>query len=288
MACSSDPAVEPTDSTSAAQTGAGGATSSSASTSSTGQGGTGEGGAGSGGAACEFPAGTTTTPRVRLVYLVPSDRRELPLYTATIEKTLRELSLWYQAHTADGATFEVHDPIVEVIATPHSADWYSTNPTAGSPAYQFWDNARDDAFALTGGMFNDPDNIWIYYIDADNGCGQVGGAGGSGVTILPANDLRGLAGEQNISPCPDDPPDNLPRCRWVGGLGHEIGHAFGLPHPPGCDAGDPSCDTGAIMWTGYATFPNAYLTAADKAWLAKSPFFAPRMLPDCALDCGEP
>jgi hypothetical protein len=229
-------------------------------------------------------------PRVRLVYLVPPDRSVVPLYAATLEKALRELSLWYQDHTADGSTFEMHDPVVEVVATPHPAAWYATHPTSGSYLHQFWDNARADAFALTGGAFSDPANIWVYYLDADYACGQMGGAGTSGVTILPANDLRGLAGERNHPPCPEDPIDTSSRCRWVGGLGHELGHAFGLPHPPGCDNPNPAtpCDHGALMWTGYTTYPDTRLTNADRAQLAASPFFAPRDLPAGGFDCSEP
>ena len=30
--------------------------------------------------------------------------------------------------------------------------------------------------------------------------------------------------------------------RWIGGLAHELGHALGLLHPPGCEEGLASCD----------------------------------------------
>jgi hypothetical protein len=108
--------------------------------------------------------------------------------------------------------------------------------------------------------------------------------------VLPANDLRGLVGEPNQPPCPDDPPDRNTRCRWVGGLGHELGHAFGLPHPLGCDTPDRDtpCDSSALMWLGYIPYPDAHLTRADQALLAQSAFFAPRDLPRCALDCNVP
>lgn len=81
-----------------------------------------------------------------------------------------------------------------------------------------------------------------------------------------------------------------PRCRWVGGLGHELGHGFGLPHPPGCDAPDPKvpCDTSALLWLGYASYPDAHLTVDDQAALAQSPFFAERTLPTCSIDCSIP
>jgi hypothetical protein len=144
-----------------------------------------------------------------------------------------------------------------------------------------------DAFGLTGGGFFDPNNIWVFYIDSDPACGQVTGAT-SGVAVLPANDLRGLAGEPNIPPCPDDLPDTAGVCRWVGGLGHELGHALGLPHPAACEDSDPTtiCPSDALLWLGYITYPNTYLLDEDKAILRSSPFLARvpgrRSLPDCS------
>jgi hypothetical protein len=249
----------------------------------------GEGGSG-GGLSCELPPGTTTEPHVHVVYLVPSDRQVVPLYQATLEKTIRDLQLWYRDHTSDGATFEVHDPVVEIVQTSHPAAFYSTNANGDDSYLWFWNNVLDDAFPATGGTFNDPENVWLYYIDADGACGQIAGGGTSGVAVLPANDLRGLAGEDNLPPCAGDPPDDNPRCRWVGGLGHELGHGFNLPHPPGCDEPDPNtpCDSSALLYLGYVSYPDAHLTEADQATLASSPFFAPRALPDCAIDCSSP
>ena len=249
------------------------------------------GGGGGAPPACEFPAGTTMRPRVRVIYLVPSDRTEVPLYRSTLEKTIREVQLWYEAHIDSGNTFEVHDPVVEVHTTPNPAAYYAMQATPSEMYYWFWDNVLTDGFALTGGMFFDPDNVWLFYIDADNGCGQIGGGGTSGVAVLPANDLRGLAGEANQPPCQGDPPDNLPRCRWVGGLGHELGHALGLSHPLGCDMPDPGgtpCDDSALLWLGYASYPDAHFTEADQTALAASDFIAPRRLPDCSMDCMVP
>ena len=60
---------------------------------------------------------------------------------------------------------------------------------------------------------------------------------------------------------------------WVRGLAHELGHAFGLPNPPGCDEGLESCDARAMMHLGYASdYPDTYLTDADVELLMVSPF----------------
>jgi len=59
-------------------------------------------------------------------------------------------------------------------------------------------------------------------------------------------------------------------CRWVGGLGHELGHTFDLAHPIPCPGG--SAD-GALMCLGYITYPDTYLLPEDKEILEASPFF---------------
>ena len=60
-----------------------------------------------------------------------------------------------------------------------------------------------------------------------------------------------------------------------GGLARELGHVFGLPHPPGCEEGSPSCDTQALMWDGYDSYPNTYLRDDEKAVLLEVPFIGP-------------
>lgn len=247
-----------------------------------------DGGArGDAGDACAFPSGATTGSRVHVVYLVPTDREEVPAYTATLEQAIRHLQVWYRDETG-GETFEVSAPIVEVLSTSHEADHYATHDGGGDFYLRFWDNVLADAFPLTDGGFNDPEHVWLYYIDADNGCNQLGGGATSGVAVLPANDLRGLADEPRIRDCPDEQPDMAPRCRWVGGLGHELGHAFGLAHPGACEDVSPDtvCPDDALLWTGYTVFPDAFLTEPDLAELETSPFFAPRPdLPSCPIDC---
>ena len=211
------------------------------------------------------------TPKVNIVYLVPSDRVVQQKYVSALDGAVKSLQAWYGRQIPQHRTFRTASPVVHVVPLPHAAAWYADNPR---PALftQFWDNVLADAFPLTGGGFNDPQNVWAYYIDADSACGQCGGCGTSGVLVIAANDLRGLVGEPWRPACPGDFDPGGPD-RFIGGLGHELGHAFGLPHPPGCDQGSVQCDHDALMWNGFRAYPYTYLRADEIATLVNSPFF---------------
>lgn len=199
---------------------------------------------------------TSPRPTVNVVYLVPTDRTNRSDYSNGMELATRHLQLWVHREMSNGMTFNMANPVAQVIHTSHSAEWYSTNPLDLDKGLWFWYNVVNDGFSLTGGNFNDQEHIWIFFIEAEPACGQLGGAGTASVAVLPANDPRGLVGEQMIPYCPDEPLDNRPPCGWVGGFGHELGHAFGLPHPPGCDQGSSSCDAPALMWGGFRDYPD--------------------------------
>lgn len=201
-------------------------------------------------------------PDVRAVYLVPADRTAHPDYAAGIARALLALQEWY-AGQLGGPTFRLPAEIVQTVATPHSSSYYGTHP-AGGFSIDFFYNVVNEGFALTGGQFNDPDHRWLYYVDADVLPGQIGGAALWGVAELPGADLRGLAGQE---------PE--PVSRWIGGLGHELGHTFGLPHPAACEpVMTAECPGQALLWTGYLTYPNAFLLPEDKELLLASPFFS--------------
>lgn len=200
---------------------------------------------------------------VRAIYLVPEDREYRPEYEAAIEHCLLDLQQWYSSKMG-GRTFRLSHPIVQVEKTPHVAAWYNENPPdhhAEKKAYAFY-NALSDAAVAIGvsekernyTWFNvSSDYVWIIYIDAPGGSG----AGEPGVAVLPQHDLEGLSGNAS---------DSTPVSRWIGGSGHELGHAFGLPHP-GIDHKQ------AIMEDGYAAYPDCTLTDRCLPILDRSSFF---------------
>jgi hypothetical protein len=212
---------------------------------------------------------------VRAMYLVPADRAPNPAYAAAIEGALLDLQRWY-GDELGGYTFALASPSVEVVSTSHTAAYYSTTPNPFPDTnYDFFFNVLDDATSL-GARVADPAYRWAVYIDADPGPGQQGGAALPGLTIIGAPDLRGLVGQEP-----------LPVSRWVGGLGHELGHTFGLPHPSDCvGLSAPSCVYGpinypadvvggALMQFGYLTFPNTYLLPEERQFLTTTPYFGP-------------
>ncbi|OYP36594.1 hypothetical protein CGZ80_08170 [Rhodopirellula sp. MGV] len=193
---------------------------------------------------------------VRVVYLVSRDRTERPEYTAAIEQAIVDLQKWY-AGQLGGATFRLHSPIVEVIKSPKPAVWFHANPAGEHKENWGYNNTFAEASELVGAKHNDPHITWVIYSDSPGNSGR----GGSGVACMPEDDLLGLVGKH---------PTQKDKLRWVAGLGHELGHAFGLPHPA-----DTVKDADAIMWTGiYGKYPDrTYLTDDDKKILSRSPFF---------------
>ena len=208
---------------------------------------------------------------IQLAYLSPSDKAYRSDYEAAIKAAARDLQSWLARELA-GHSFKEN---VSWTRLPNTEAWYQSNPTSRPHAARFWESVLGDAFALTGGRFDDPENVWIYYFDGDPLVGQYYG-GTNGVALLPANDLRGLIGDPLVPIEPGDPTINPGFDRWVGGLGHELGHALGLDHPPDSPGG---ADDRSLMYLGYFDYPDTYLTEADKRHLLASPFIAPIPLP---------
>ncbi len=211
--------------------------------------------------AAVFHMAATSRKSVRVLYLVPKDREYRQDYHDAIETCVRNLQNWYRQQLS-GQVFLLHNGNVEVKHTPHDADWYNNHAPVDrpDPVHYTYYNALADAAALIYGdganyvrFISDPDYVWLVYIDAPGGTG----AGEKGVAVLPRHDLEGLIGKSN---------DRSSVNRWIGGSGHELGHAFGLLHP-----GDQHQQ--AIMQAGYSTYPDCYLTQFEVQMLKESPFF---------------
>jgi hypothetical protein len=235
---------------------------------------------------CEPGPGATTGKLVRVVLLVPADRTPDPRHIASLEQATRAAQLWLRARTTQGTSFRVHDPVVEVVTLSQDEAFYRDNDPGSAEDLRFWSNTLTEAFAETGGAFDAPDDVWLYYMDAEPGCGQRTGAT-SQVALFPRNDLRGLLDEERVPPCGGD-PDSYPRCRWVGGMLLLMTQALGIPPPEACTDGDPEtiCPQDNIRWLGYLSFPEATLEPAQLEALSGTGFVNAIGLPSCELDCN--
>lgn len=199
-----------------------------------------------------------TKPSVRVIYLVSKDRNMRQDYKEAIKMAARDIQKWYKKQM-NGKTFEfAKSDIVEVLHSDKKASWFTSSPIEGVHKDNW---GFDHTLAEVKGILSQeaiPGNYtWVLYSDGPGNTGR----GGGNICYLPEDDLKGLIGQHPTQPSIK---------RWIAGLGHEIGHAFGLPHPVDTDK-----DADAIMWTGiYGKYPDkCYLTDDDKKILNNSPFF---------------
>ncbi len=200
-------------------------------------------------------------PAVHVVYAVPQGVSWNSGDTAGIAEAISSLQGWYLGQV--GKTFSIAAGAPLKCRLPYAASEYAVDT---------WNKVLTDIQPCANATFSSKHADWIVYAAVDHKCNAAGpiGEGEPGLTILGQTDLNGLIGAP-VTECGQS--FDYPVTRWIGGLGHELGHTFGLPHPPGCDQGLPSCDTNALMWLGYINYPNTYLRQDEITPLRKSPYF---------------
>lgn len=200
---------------------------------------------------------------VRVLYLVPSDRALRADYLDAIGDAVLQLQQWYLATLDNGTTFRVNEELlVETLRSERPAVWFdAANGHSSSRQFDFYFNTLSQVKALLGDAYATDAFTYLVYVDAQGATG----AGALGFTTMPEHDLKGLTGQM---------PE--PISRWIGGAGHELGHAFGLPHPE-----NESPD--ALMWTGYTIYPECVLQENDREILSGSPFFLPMVSETAAV-----
>ena len=204
------------------------------------------------------------TGTVRVIYAAPSDREFRSDYRDAIQHAIVDLQSWYRRQLG-GLTFSLYDATPELCQLSETSDYYDQDP---------WQKVLEGVQHCAPVEDNTSTFAWVIYADLEAVCGARGslGRGGPGLTMVGRDDLEGLIGNRLVAYDECGRPYAAPVTRWIGGIGHELGHALGLPHPPGCDDGLPTCDRAALMDLGYTTYPDTYLRPDDKQVLWRSPF----------------
>ncbi len=205
------------------------------------------------------------TGTVRVIYAAPSDREFRSDYRDAIQHAIVDLQSWYRRQLG-GLTFSLYDATPELCQLSETSDYYDQDP---------WHKVLEGVQHCAPVEDNTSTFAWVIYADLEAVCGAHGplGRGGPGLTMVGRKDLEGLIGNRLVyyDECGVGPYD-FPVTRWIGGIGHELGHALRLPHPPGCDEGLPTCDFEALMHIGYTLYPDTYLRPDEKQVLWRSPF----------------
>ena len=208
----------------------------------------------------------TPAPAVQVIYGVPADREPNPQYISAINHGVYHVQHWY-AEQLDGYTFSIHGQIPQVCDLRNPAEYYETKDG--------WNRVLNDLQHCAPIAHGSREYVWVVYVNVLSHCElSEFGRGGDGVTILSQGDLDGLVDPETYIHCSDPPRGTY---GYIGGLAHELGHAIGLEHPPGCEEGLDSCAFGALMWEGYVDYPNTYFTEIDLRTLEMSSFLKYRL-----------
>ncbi len=204
-------------------------------------------------------------PSVRVFYMVPSNERRNSDFVKALYHANKHMQDYYLKQVDNQKTFSFKRPNapVEVIGTDKTASWFRDNNPNNSTNWVSWGNARDELARIVGQR---PANErWVVYVDSEPVCDQNSGGAADGVAIMFREDMLGLINQSHLATCSNH-VWNGPY-RWVGGLAHEAGHTFNLPHDENCDA--------CLMWTGYTIYPNTILreNTAGLPVLRTSEFF---------------
>lgn len=199
---------------------------------------------------------------LRAIYAYPTDRTESDEYRQAVQVSIEHLQGWFQQQLG-GETFSIYGAQPEVCALPRDSSYYLD---------ESWTRIQTDIQSCVPAGFGDPDHDWVIFADVVHGCDLPGylDAGGDTLAMLQRSALEGLAGRDAGFDACGRPRTKADMARWIGLVGHEIGHTLGLPHP--CDTYQAGCDVGSLMWEGPLTYPAAYFAAPERAILRSHHF----------------
>jgi hypothetical protein len=224
------------------------------------------------------------------VLFVPKNLKASPSDLEAIDRTLDVIQKWY-ADQLEGRTFR-YEKTVEVQGN-RELRWYCPETIV-----------EDQCIQVPGVLGAEPRNIWRVFNDLAEqnyrmtpsrillvfwvgGYGYAAGsqsADGGGFAAVGDWTIQGILGNyetlgRDAGRCGDSPGAHA-YCTWnasIGSIAHELGHAFGLPHPwdDGTGQEDPNWWLSSLMSVHW-DFPNVVLLDSDsnpeKEVLRNNPF----------------
>ncbi len=187
---------------------------------------------------------------VLVYFITPTDKIFDPKYYKAAKLCILNLQDWYKTQMGNNKTFELNPVVIDTLSGLHNSSWYSDyhgdSISSSGPAYAFH-NTKYEIKQLLGSNFDTTHYTYFVFINADFPDQTIP----RGFASEGSSNLEGLSGSYPNS--------------WIGGAGHSLGHAFGLPevaveNPKG------------IMSTGFTKYPNCVFTQEEKDSLNTSPF----------------
>ena len=209
---------------------------------------------------------------VQTYYLITSDYAYVQDEYDEVIRSMKEIQGWYQAETG-GKTFHLTTPDSAIVVNlPNTSAYYNV---------EYWGRILGDLGNLGYAVW-DAGKINVYFIKGGGGvalaaqfCGTDCGVAMIGMDIYPQFNTG------QFFTCPNVPGGAAAwPCTPLGAAAHEIGHAFGLPHP----IGNPSTAAVAnhsLMQTHW-NYPYNFAPASESPWgilteerltLLSNPFF---------------
>jgi hypothetical protein len=185
-------------------------------------------------------------------YLItPTDKTFNPDYYRAAKAALIDVQGWYKDQMGNNKTFKLNPVVLDTLTGLHSSNWFNKNNGDSlynnTIAYGFY-NTKYELKQLLGSKFDTVHTVYFVFVPADFPDETVP----SGVAAEGLQNLEGLASSYPES--------------WRGGVGHALGHAFGLT-----EVAVPNKD--GIMSEGFTKYPACVLKSWEKDSLNTSPFF---------------
>ena len=187
-----------------------------------------------------------------LVYLItPTDKSFNPQYYTVAKSCILNLQNWYKSQLGNGKTFLLNPVVVDTLTGLHNSAWfniYNGDGISSNTLSYAYHNTKYELRQLLGAKFDTTLYTYFVYVSAD----------------FPDETIpRGLAaeGSSNLEGLEGNSPDI-----FIGGAGHSLGHAFGLPEVP-------VENSDGIMSLGFPKYPHCLLQQSEKDSLNASPFF---------------